>query len=212
MAFMTRHTRTETIDVTDLADPDGNQYWIKVRPLTGDQWEEANAAQTEMSTQMSQATGKQARAELKRRKARRAAGLPAPEDEEENEMQTLIRINLRAYRAVVLNHAIVAWNLTDEYERPMPLDPTDRDAREASIRILPPDARDRIVDWAEAQKQDERSEEDEADFPGELPVSGADGPIGSPADPGAVAPGDLVVAHWADRRAGVGDLHPARTD
>lgn len=212
MGFLTRHRRTTTLDVTRFADPDGTEYWVRLRPLTGDEWEVADAAQTEMTTQMSQSTGKKAREEIRRRKARRAAGLPVTEeDEDEGEMQTLVRVDLRAYRAAVLNFAIVDWNLNDEYDRPLPLDPEDRAAREASIRLLPKGARTLIVDWAEAQEA-EPSAEKEADFPGGLPVGGEDGALGASADPGAVAARDMVVAHWADGGAGVGDLHPARTD
>lgn len=203
MGFMNRHRKVDTVDVTDLADPDGNEYWVKLRPLSGDEWEAADAAQTEVRAQMSQNAGKAARAELARRKARRAAGLPPEEDD--TQLQTLININTRAYRAYVIDHTIVNWNLLDEFARPMLLTP-DPEQREAVIRVLPDGLRDRIVDWAEAHRQTRTAAED-ADFRGELPVSGQDGSLEPPADSGAVAQGDVVDAYWADDRAGVGDLH-----
>lgn len=210
MGFMTRHRAIDTVDVTDLADPDGNEYWVKLRPLSGEEWEEADAAQTQVRAQMSQNAGAVARAELQRRKARRAAGLPPEEGEDEDsQMQTLIHIDTPAYRALVIDHCLVDWNLTDEYDRPMVLDPSDAKAREASIRVLPDDLRDRIVDWAEAHRSSNRTAAEEAAFRGALPDGGADGALGQSADSGAVASGDMVVARWADDRAGVGDLHPA---
>lgn len=205
MGFMNRYAAIDKIEVTDLADPDGNDYWVRVRRLTGKEWEEADAAQTKVRAQMTQspqANGKKARAELERRRAGRAAG---PQDEAA--LQTMIEINTGAYREVVLGYTVVEWNLTDQFERPLLLAPAE--AREQSIGILPDEMRTRIVEHAEANRQTVRDADEDADFRGEVPGGGQDGEIGSPADSGTVDEGGVVLAHWADDRAGVGDLHAA---
>lgn len=199
MGFMSRYSGTDRIDVTDLADPDGTEYWIEVRrSLTGDQWDRADAAHMQAGASVTQNASEAGRA-ARRQAARRRSGQATAEDDAA--LNTLIKIDNASYRRAVLDFAVVDWNLTNEYGMKLPLEPAER--REQSIALLPPEVRTRIVEHVEASKTAERDATEEAEFPGDVQDGGAGGQDGASADPGTVDAGGVVVAHWADAGAGV---------
>lgn len=95
------------------------------------------------------------------------------------------------YTTLLLHAAIVSWNLTDEYDRPLPLQPEEQ--RLASIKRLPAEVRTRLRDHIEANMAAEaRSPEEQKHFRAGDHVSGPVGE-GRPADPaGSETPGSVL--------------------
>lgn len=205
MGFMSRYSGTEKVDVTDLGPDDGNEYWVEIRcALTGDEWDQADAVhvKTAANLKMGSAAAKAARRAAVRKRAAMAGG----QQDEDEDMTALLSFDTPGYRRALLEAAIVAWNLTDQYGRPLPLPVKDKAGRAASIRVLPGEVRDRLFDRVEAGRPKKRTDAEDAEFPDDLPVGGQAREIGVSADPGDLDAGDLVVAHWADAGAGQGSV------
>jgi hypothetical protein len=197
MGFLSRYAGTEKVDVTDLGPGDGTEYWVEIRStLSGDEWDQADAlhVKTAANMKMGGKAAKAARAAAAKRRAAMANGNGQVEDDDD--LTALLSFDTRAYRQFLFERAIVGWNLTDQYGRPLPL--KDPDGRAASIRALPGEVRDRLYELIEANRPKKRSADEDAEFPDDLPVGGEAREIGSSADPGDLDAGDLVVAHWAD--------------
>lgn len=197
MGFLSRYAGTEKVDVTDLGPDDGTEYWVEIRSsLSGDEWDRADAlhVKTAANMKVGSKAGKAAREAAARRRAAMANGNGQPEDD--GDLTALLSFDTPAYRRALLEAAVVSWNLTDQHGRLLPL--KDKEGRAASIRVLPGEVRDRLFELIEANRPKKRSADEDADFPGDLPVGGAPREVESSADSGDLDAGDLVVAHWAD--------------
>ncbi len=195
MGFMSRYAGTEKVDVTDLGPDDGIEYWVEIRSsLSGDEWDRADALHVKASANLKVSAAKAAREAAAKRRAALANGR-AVEDEGED-LTTLLSFDTVAYKRAVLEAAIVAWNLTDPFGRPLPL--KDADGRAASIRGLPGEVRERLFERIEAGRPKKRTPAEDADFRDDVPVGGEARVLGASADPGDLDAGDLVVATWAD--------------
>lgn len=198
MGFMTRYAGTEKVDLTDLGPDDGTEYWAEIRStLSGDEWDRADAEHVKVNANLTTSAAKAARKEAARRRAAMAKGQPVEDDDD---LTTMLSFDTPAYKRAVLLAGIVAWNLTDQHGRPLPL--KDKEGRRASIAVLPGEARDRLFERIEAGKPSKRTAEQDAEFPDDLPVGGEAREIGASADPGDLDAGGVVVAHWADAREG----------
>lgn len=202
MGFMSRYAGTERVDVTDLGPGDGIDYWVEVRQLSGDEWDRADAVHVKAAANLKVSAAKTARKAAARRRAALANG-QRPEDDGDD-LTTMLSFDTAAYKRAVLGFGIDSWNLTDQYGRPLPL--KDPDGRAASIAALPPEVRDRLFEQIEANRPAKRTTDEDAEFPGDVPLGGAPGQIGSSADPGDLDARDLVVAHWAEPGNSAGDL------
>lgn len=195
MGFLSRYAGTERVDVTDLGPDDGTEYWVEIRSsLSGDEWDRADAAHVKAAANLTTSAGKAARQAAAKRRAAQAAGRPAEEDGDD--LTTMLSFDTVAYKRALLEAAIVAWNLTDQHGRQLPL--KDKDGRAASIRVLPGEVRERLFEKIEAGRPAKRTAEQDAEFPDDVPLGGETREIGASADPGDLDAGDLVVAHWAD--------------
>lgn len=200
MGFLSRYAGTERIDVTDLGPDDGSEYWVEIRSsLSGDEWDRADAVHVTTSANLKMNAGK-AKAARQAAARRRAAMANGQDVEDDEDLTALLSFDTPAYRQTLLEKAIVGWNLTDQYGRPLPL--KDKEGRAASIRMLPGEVRDRLFERIEAGRPKKRTPEQDAEFPDDVPVGGAAREIGASADSGDLDAGDLVVAHWADDREG----------
>lgn len=99
--------------------------------------------------------------------------------------------DMARYTTLLLHAAIASWNLTDEYDRPLPLQPEE--ARMASIRRLPAEVRTQLRTRIEANIAGQ------ARTPGEQQQfrygGDSSGPVGEgrPASPaGSEAPGGVL--------------------
>jgi hypothetical protein len=194
MGFMSRYAGTERVDVTDLGPDDGTEYWVEIRSsLSGDEWDRADALHVKTAANMKMGAGKAARQAAAKRRAAMANGAQ-PEDDDD--LTALLSFDTVAYRRALLEAAIVSWNLTDQHGRPLPL--KDKEGRAASIRVLPGEVRDRLFERIEEGRPKKRTKDEDADFPGDVPVGGEAREIGASADPGNLDASDLVVANWAD--------------
>lgn len=71
--------------------------------------------------------------------------------------------DVAGYTEALLVGAVVAWNLTDEHDRLLPLDPIE--SKVASIRLLPADVRSKLRDAIEANTNSTvRSTEEQKTF------------------------------------------------
>lgn len=194
MGFMSRYAGTDRVDVTDLGPEDGTEYWVEIRLLSGDEWDRADAQQVKTAANMKLSAGKAAGKSAAKRRAAMAAG----QDVENEDLTALLSFDTVAYRRFVLETGISAWNLTDQYGRPLPLPVKDPDARRASIAVLPPEVRDRLFERIEATRPKKRSADEDADFRDEVPVGGEARILDGSVDPGDLDAHDLVEARWAD--------------
>lgn len=199
MGFMSRYAGTEKVDVTDLGPGDGIEYWVEIRSsLSGDEWDRADALHVKASANLKVSAAKAAREAAAKRRAALANGRPV--EDEGDDLTTLLSFYTVAYKRAVLEAGIVAWNLTDQFGRPLPL--KDADGRAASIAGLPGEVRERLFERIEAARPKKRTPAEDADFRDDVPVGGAAQVLGASADPGDLDAGDLVVAAWADAGGG----------
>jgi hypothetical protein len=199
MAFLSRYAGTSKIDLTDLADDDGTEYWVTIKKtLTADESDRAEDARVS-ATNITPAAGRAARAAA----ARRRAGRPAPGDEDV--VKTLLNFNSAAYKRALVEAGVVDWNLTDEHGQVLPLRPPE--AKSRSIAALPAVVRNRIFEAIEdTTTASERTEDEDADFRDRLPDGGGLRADGSPADPGPVGAGGVLHQDWSDAGGGDRDL------
>lgn len=202
MGFMSRYAGTERVDVTDLGPDDGTEYWVEIRStLSGDEWDRADALHVKAAANLTVNAAKTARQAAAKRRAALANG---GGDDDGDDLTTMLSFDTVAYKRALLEAAIVSWNLTDQHGRPLPL--KDKDGRRASIAVLPGEVRDRLFERIEAGRPKKRTAEQEAEFPGDVPVGGEEGQFGPSADSGDLDAGDLVVAHRADAGSGQGGV------
>lgn len=200
MGFMSRYAGTERVDVTDLGPDDGTDYWVEIRStLSGDEWDRADALHVKAAANLTTSAAKAARQAAAKRRAAMSNGQQVEDD---NDLTTMLSFDNVAYKRALLEAAVVAWNLTDQHGRPLPL--KDKEGRRASIGVLPGEVRDRLFERIEAARPAKRTQGEDADFRDGVPVGGEAREIGASADPGDLDAGDLVVAHWADAGAGAG--------
>lgn len=87
----------------------------------------------------------------------------ASRGKEEKEVRVETSQDIAAYTDILLSEAIVDWNLTDEYDRVLPLAPAA--AKTASILLLPADVRGKLRDRIEENTAAQtRTEEEQKIF------------------------------------------------
>jgi len=196
MGFMSRYAGTERVDVTDLGPDDGTEYWVEIRSsLSGDVWDRADALHVKAAANLKVSAAKAARQAAAERRAAMANGHAAGEVDDDD-LTTMLSFDTVAYRRALLEAAIVDWNLTDQYGRPLPL--KDAEGRAASIAALPGEVRDRLFEKIEEGRPKKRTKDEDADFRDALPVGGEARDLAASADSGDLDAGAHVVAAWAD--------------
>jgi hypothetical protein len=162
MGFLSRFTGTDIVDL-------GEGYSITLlRHLPGDAQEQAEAA-----------------------KVKAVANVHTEDGDKQRTVEVATSTDIALYTTLLLDAAVVSWNLTDERDQIMPLAPLD--ARLASIRRLPAGVRTRLREHIEKNiEAGKPSAEDQQSFRGEGDGRGADGE-GRPGGPAGVpVPGSVL--------------------
>ena len=161
MGFLSRYSGTDIVDL-------GDGFNVTVlRHLPGDAQEAAEAA-----------------------KVRAVANVRTEGGDKQRSVEVATSTDMATYTTLLLAAAIVGWNLTDERDMPLPLQPEEQ--RLTSIRRLPAEVRTRLREHVEANMQaEQRTPEQQEQFrhPGDggTPVrEGRPGGLAGVEAPGAV--------------------------
>ena len=161
MGFLSRYTGVDQLDL-------GDGYHVTLlQHLPGEEQEAAEAAKV------------------------KAIATVSDDEGEQRSVEVATSTDMARYTTLLLNAAIVSWNLTDERDVPLPLGTPDE--RLASIRRLHSGVRARLREHVEANiKRAKQSTEDQQTFRGAGHGSGPDGEGRPAGGSGGATPGSLL--------------------